>query len=140
MTSPDTLFTRSPDLPAGLIGDRWVAWKPDGRGKVPIGRDGRSCDPSHPRNWLPLDEARHVSRVFGDSGALIGYALSGSGLVALDFDRVIDSNTGDIAPEVRAHVDSFDTYAELSPSDLGLHLILAAGLPFGNRRIPGWNC
>jgi primase-polymerase (primpol)-like protein len=135
--APDLFFTRVIDIPAGLTGDRWLPWRPEGRHKVPFGRDGMPCNPHDPRAWLPFAEAWHRSRVIGDSGARMGYALDGAGLVALDWDRVVDAQTGVIAPPVQALLETLGSYAELSPSGLGLHAYLADDVPLGNRRIWG---
>jgi hypothetical protein len=86
---------------------------------------------------VSLTDACHLSRVFGDSEARIGYALQGSGIVVLDCDGVVDARTGILAHETELLIDGFGSYTELSPSGLGVHILLAADLDIGNRRIPG---
>jgi primase-polymerase (primpol)-like protein len=136
-TTSDTLFSRYDELPDGFSGDRWLPWKPAGRHKIPLGRNGQPCDPAIADNWLPYQEARQVSRILGDSGPRIGYALPGSGIVALDWDRVVDGCTGEIDSQVHAMIEDFQSYAELSPGGRGVHIYVAADLAIGNRRVAG---
>lgn len=106
---------------------RWVVWgwgKPKGNGKLhkppyypTTGKPRASADdPSDADNLGTFDEAIAAFNSNKDYAG-IGIAISSSlGLVALDFDNVVES--GDIAGDVSQLVDL--TYAEFSPSQKGI--------------------
>jgi hypothetical protein len=63
---------------------------------------------------------------------LLGVNLLGGQFVGLDFDHVIDSATGELAPAARALIDALPrTYTEVSPSGTGLRLFYRGSLPPG---------
>ena len=56
----------------------------------------------------------------------IGFAfLPGDGLIGIDLDGMIDPDTGEVSERMQTIVDSCASYAELSPSGLGVHVICA---------------
>lgn len=108
---------------------QWVNWtysQPDKktgkRSKVPIEpHTGRAASPTDVDAWSGYNAAQTASRKHRDRG--IGFVLHGSDPYAvIDLDKVIDLETGEIAPWAMDIVEEFDSYTELSPSGTGLHV------------------
>ena len=59
----------------------------------------------------------------------VGIALSGTGVLGMDLDNVVDKERKVITPEAGEIVELLDTYAELSPSGTGLHILFFGKLP-----------
>lgn len=113
------------NIPAELRAlDQWVAAGPD---KVPINpRTGKKADPSDPSTGGTFAEAVHAGMRH------IGFILSYE-----DPFTVIDLDAP-LTEEQRARHDvifeKFQTYAELSQSKTGLHLVMLGRVPQGVRR------
>jgi uncharacterized coiled-coil protein SlyX len=56
-------------------------------------------------------------------------------LVLIDYDGVRDPDTGALHPTVREHLEQADSYADVSPSGTGVHLLCRGGLPDGVKTI-----
>jgi putative DNA primase/helicase len=117
---------------------RWVAW----RVEIKLGKNGKertekvpydpSSDrqarvPTDPRTWGTRDEAEERCRDLlghddvGGVGIVLGQLDDGTLLMGIDLDHCIqsDDRIADWAVEV---IKRFDTYAEVSPSGLGVKL------------------
>lgn len=96
--------------------------------KVPLDRNGRPTDPTDADNALSAAEALAIYQEapegrFDGIGVIIAPPL-----VGIDLDHAIDENRA-MSPLAEELLRQVDTYAELSPSGTGLHLIgLAPGL------------
>lgn len=96
--------------------------------KVPLDRNGRPTDPTGAGNTLSAEEALEVYQAapegrFDGIGVVITPPL-----VGIDLDHVIDEN-GVTSNLVEEFLRQVDTYAEVSPSGTGIHLLgLAPGL------------
>lgn len=96
--------------------------------KVPLDRNGRPTDPTDADNALSAAEALAIYQEapegrFDGIGVIIAPPL-----VGIDLDHAIDEN-GKWSPIASNIVEQVDTYAEISPSGTGLHLIgLAPGM------------
>ena len=125
------------NVPAELRAEaRWVCWRRETRGgkttKLPVdARTGRMAKSTDPATWATFEEAvvavgrRHcdgVGFVFGPDRKYTG----------LDLDHVLVD--GALDPEYRWVVDEAGTYAEVSPSGDGLHLIFRGAKPDWARR------
>jgi putative DNA primase/helicase len=113
---------------------QWECWKLiDGR-KVPI--DATTGKPYPPGKQ---DSDRMGNATFEQVCALLAKRkdLQGVGFrfksadpfTGMDLDDVRDPKTGELAMWVREIVAQFDTYAEVSPSGTGLHIIGKAKIP-----------
>ena len=125
----------------------WNATKNGGRGgydKPPINpytlRDGMT---NNPKTWTDYSQAAgnigktaiHRDTKHRDAqgnAPTVEAPVEGTGLIlaggycGVDLDGVIDEE-GNLAPFAAAIVDRLDTYAEISPSGKGLHLLLHCG-------------
>lgn len=111
----------------------WVCWKaePDpkshsGISKKPINpKTGGQAMSNNPDTWSDFETAVEVSSDF----AGIGFMFSGSGYFGVDLDDT-DVN-GSLVSEF---VNALQSYAELSQSGNGVHIICRGRLPEGGRR------
>lgn len=121
----------------------WICWKaipqprpddPQHFGKIPIDpKTGGSAQSNNPDTWTDFDTALKASENF--SG--IGFMFGNSPFFGVDIDG--------IEPDIREFLDGGDgivsefihalqSYAELSPSGKGIHIICRGELPKGARR------
>lgn len=78
-----------------------------------------------PETWRTFNEA--LTEVEAGRFTGVGFELTGSGIVAIDFDGCI---TGGIMNEIVARwIDRFDSYTEVSPSGKGIHILCRGKLP-----------
>jgi len=128
-------------IPRELKGyPNWVNWLHEEREgkptKVPIipGRTqrARSNDPS---SWRTFENAMQGYRQCENEHiAGIGFMFTNSGLWGMDLDHCRDPETGIIEAWAMEIIRMANTYAELSPSGTGVHLIGKGRLPSGGRR------
>lgn len=112
----------------------WVVWRAEDVGrpklsKVPYRPDGEKASPTEPLDWCTFDEA---------VAAVERGGFHGIGLVLTDFDDlvVIDlDNTQTWTADAKTIINRFlgKCYAELSPSGLGVHLVMKGKLDKGHK-------
>jgi RecA-family ATPase len=106
---------------------RWVLWRwverPQGPTKVPYQPSGVPASSTDPSTWYTLAELEHAKGYNG-----VGFVLTGDGIGGIDLDHCRNPETGAIDPWARDIIQSFASYAEVSPSGTGIK-ILAAGAP-----------
>jgi putative DNA primase/helicase len=120
----------------------WVCWQaaPDpkahsGISKKPINpQTGGFAMSNNPDTWSDFATAVEVSSDF----AGIGFMFSGSGYFGVDIDdadeslsEYLNGNRNNIIGEF---IDTLQSYAELSNSKKGIHIICKGKLPDGGRR------
>lgn len=112
--------------------DQWVVATgvimPDGkRNKVPLNpRTGKKADPTDRSTWGSFQEAMAC-----------GYPLVGFVLSKEDPYCIIDLDPPETDEQIERHqkiLEAFETYAELSQSGNGMHIICRASVPHGVRR------
>lgn len=117
---------------------RWACWKavPNTQGgkptKLPISvHTGRPASSTDPLTWATFGEAiTYMATDPSLSGVML--ALSPElDLVGIDLDGCRDAD-GQLTPEAKALVETFDTYTEISPSGTGVKLLCYGSKP-GNR-------
>jgi primase-polymerase (primpol)-like protein len=122
------------NIPVPLRSPRqWVNWRRevDDNGKLtkrPYNpRNGHLSSVTDPDKWSDLDTAirsRGARQLDG-----IGYVLTkDQGIVFIDLDHCINSN-GEIAPWAQDVLDQMQSYAEISPSGDGIHILISGNLP-----------
>ena len=115
---------------------RWVCWRSVERGskltKVPVDPNtGANASCSDPKTWGAYAKAAALMNTGGVAG--IGFQL-GDGLVGIDLDKCRDEKTGKTENWARKIIKRFATYAEVSPSGTGVHILMEGVLPTGGRR------
>lgn len=120
----------------------WVCWKaePDPRShsgisKKPINpRTGGQAQSNNPETWSDFDTAVMASENF----AGIGFMFGGSGYFGVDLDgcenELYDYSAGRQDNIIGEFINTLHSYAELSQSKKGIHIICKGSLPPGGRR------
>jgi putative DNA primase/helicase len=122
----------TPAVPAELRELRqWVAYRPD---KVPIDpATGRPADTTDPTTWGTYDAA--ATRAATDGLPGVGFVLTADDPYAgVDLDDCRDPDTGQLDPGATAIVTGLDSYAEVSPSGTGVHVIVKGTIPGSRNR------
>jgi len=85
---------------------------------------------SDPTTWSSFETVLAAMRSGGYNG--MGFVLTDSGLTGVDLDHCIENDI--IQPWAQDVVDRLRSYSEISPSGSGIHIIIKAQLPQGNKR------
>ena len=118
----------------------WVCWVRDERNgkptKIPVNPLTRGNAKSNdPETWASFEEAKQsYLDCENESIAGIGFMFSNSDLWGMDLDHCRNAETGEIQPWAQEIILKANTYAELSPSETGVHLIGKGKLPPGARK------
>lgn len=129
-------FDAAPD--AMLVARRWVGWRLETRigqskpTKVPYRADGGKAASTNPDHWCSWREAVRAVDAHRLTG--IGFVLGG-GWLGVDVDHAVTG--GVLSPLAQSVVQSLGGYAELSPSQTGIHVILRGEMPDGRGRKRG---
>jgi putative DNA primase/helicase len=109
--------------------DHWVVWKaiPKDGSKIDKwpynARSGELASTRDSRTWSTFEEA--LSTYVRDGWDGIGFVFSsGDPFTGIDFDEVRKLETGAVDGWVREWLDTFDGYAEVSPSGKGIHVLI----------------
>ncbi len=117
---------------------QWVCWRLEARDgkptKIPFDAvTGKPASSTDPQTWHSFTEAVTAMERGGYSG--IGFVFSKDDPFAgIDLDHVRDPQTKAFAPWARELVLRFNSYAELSQSGTGAHVIIRAKVPGERRR------
>jgi primase-polymerase (primpol)-like protein len=125
------------NLPAELrLLKQWTLWKYEDVGatkptKVPYQPNGKLANVAEPSTWSTFDEVFNTLQLGNYSG--IGFIFSHNDpYTFIDLD---DAEGDDAVLQRHLKVyHEFETYAEVSPSGKGLHLICKGTVPAGRRR------
>jgi len=105
---------------------QWVVWKsirkPYGLAKVPFSAFGGCAKTTDPETWSSFDEAVRAYAKGDYDGIGFVFAPDG-GYVGIDIDDCL-SEDGGISSEAAKIVYDMKSYTEISPSGLGLHIII----------------
>ena len=119
---------------------QWVAYRavpsatrPGRMEKIPVNpRNGHNASTTDLATWGTCDEA--LSRAELDGLAGVGFVFTADDrYVGIDLDHCV-SDSGEIAGWADAIMQTLDSYAELSPSGTGVHIIAKGTLPPGGRK------
>ncbi|MDQ3639087.1 MAG: AAA family ATPase [Actinomycetota bacterium] len=118
--------------------NQWVVWrfeKRDGKlTKVPYSPlTGRRAGSTDPKTWTGYCEAVKAARGKDYDG--LGFVFTADDpYVGVDLDGCRDPATGEVEGWAREIIEELGSYAEISPSGTGVHVILEGGLPPGRNR------
>ncbi|MCX6682152.1 MAG: phage/plasmid primase, P4 family [Methanoregula sp.] len=113
----------------------WIIWRNETKDglvtKIPYNPiTGDKADTTNSGTWSTFEVAVQSFKVNGFNG--IGFVLTkDSDIIGVDFDHVINDD-GEIDPDIEGYIQQFNSYAEISPSGKGIH-ILCIGKKPGNR-------
>lgn len=95
----------------------WVRWERTAGGrKIPRQADGRVASVTDPDTWGTFEEVSTGGYAGG-----VGFVLTGSPYMGIDIDDCMDG--GRMERKALAIVERFGSYAELSPSGRGVHIV-----------------
>lgn len=120
------MVTRIENIPAELKAQKqWVCWI--GADKVPKNaKTGNNAQSNNPDTWSSFDEAVAGCEKYGFDG--LGFMFA-NGYFGVDLDHCLDNV--DFCDEF---VETLQSYAEISRSGAGIHIICKGKLPDGARR------
>lgn len=119
---------------------QWVVWRMENRDgkptKIPFSpATGKPASSTDPATWTTFSEAVSAHDRGGFSG--IGFVFSKDDPFAgVDLDHVRDPQAGTVEQWARDMVKRLNSYAELSQSETGAHIIIRGKVP-GDRRRKG---
>jgi primase-polymerase (primpol)-like protein len=126
-------------LPDALMArDQWVCWRREGRDgkvtKVPVEpATGGYASTTDPDTWTGIERAFEAVDETNADG--VGFVFTDDDpLVGVDLDDCRDTDSGSIDEWARDVVTRLDSYAEVSPSGTGVHVIVEGKLPDGRSR------
>ena len=91
------------------------------------------ADSTNPKTWAGYGEAVAACQEHGHDG--IGFVVTPEDdLCGVDLDRCLDPETGELEGWAREVIDELDSYAEISPSGRGVHVLVRGTLPSGRNR------
>jgi hypothetical protein len=113
---------------------QWVVWKYQPRRgeqtKVPYSPNtGGPASSRDPDTWGTYEEALAVRGGYEGLGCVIAKPF-----VAIDLDKCLNPQTGQVELWAQEVIDQVDSYTELSPSGCGFHIWVKGELPPGRRR------
>ena len=115
----------------------WVLWRLEERDgkytKIPYQRNGKKADTTNPDTW---DKYNYIESTRVESDG-VGFVFSeDTGIIGIDWDKVRDPETGEWDEEILEEIKSLNSYAELSQSGTGAHVLIKGTIP-GTRRRKG---
>lgn len=109
--------------------DQWVCHIK----KIPYNpQTGQRANPADSVSGVPFDVA--VSGLTRGKYDGIGFILADNGIVGIDLDHCLDSETGNIEEWALEIINAIDSYTELSPSGTGFHIFAKGDIPANGRR------
>ena len=116
---------------------QWVVWRLEerqsGPTKVLYSPRGGKAKSTDLMTWGTFEEAYEAYGSGRYSG--VGFVFcSADPYVGVDLDSCVDAQTGELELWAAEIVAELDSYAELSPSGTGVHVIARGALPGGRRR------
>lgn len=123
------MVTKIENIPSELKPlKQWVCWV--GKDKIPKNAyTGKNAQSNNPDTWCVFDEACAACEKYGFDG--VGFMFA-NGYFGVDLDHCLDNV--DFCDEF---VETLQSYAEISKSGTGIHIICKGTLPNGARRKNG---
>jgi len=114
---------------------QWVCWRKEQRQgkltKVPYDAiTGRRAEANNPQTWTSYAQAVQALHTGTYHG--IGYMFQRD-YTGIDLDHCV-SEDGRIESWAQAYLDRLPSYAEYSPSETGIHILVRGTIPSGTRR------
>jgi hypothetical protein len=139
-TENETISFNGKEIPEELKKRlQWVLWKleqKDGRLiKVPCTVRGYRASVKDPKTWTSYEAAHTAFLGNGGTYSGLGLVLTGNDpFIFFDWDGVRDVATGDFDPEIWEEIASLQSYAEISQSGTGAHVIAKGTIPGSRNR------
>jgi putative DNA primase/helicase len=132
------LSVKAKNIPQELkVRPQWVVWKAIGEkpDKVPYSaKDGLKASSTDLMTWSAFEET--LEALYSGLYSGVGFVVSSADpFTGIDLDRCVDAQTGEVAGWAMEVVRYFGSYAELSATGTGIHIIVKGEVP--NRRKGG---
>src|SRR5262249_20819359 len=101
------------------------------RSKIPLQVDGTAAKSNDPKTWTDFETALQTYQDRKLDGTM--FALTAP-WVGIDLDECVDRQSGAVAPWAKGIILLLNSYAEVSPSGTGVHIIATGALPSGGRK------
>jgi len=117
--------------------NQWVLWRNfvrnDRPTKVPYQTNGTTAETDDSKTWTTFDDVWRRYQKGGFAG--IGFVFAEDDpFCGIDLDGCRDPQTGAIADWAQTIMDTFATYAEVSPSESGIKLFVRGKWPLGGKK------
>jgi hypothetical protein len=128
------------DIPLELKNHpNWVLWKLEVRDgkptKIPYTLAGERADSTNPDTWSGFPKAKWAFERGTNKVSGIGFVLSSdTRVIGIDWDHVKNSDTGEWDKEALEEIKLCGSYAEVSQSGTGAHVLVKGRIPSGGRR------
>lgn len=117
------------NIPAELRAlPNWVTWNPDKAPRIP-GSHRFRASVTNPNTWRSFDQAIADIPTWYHG---IGFVFTNTPYAGIDLDKCIQGNH--LLLWACNILNSLNSYAEVSPSGAGIHIIVRADLPSGRHR------
>lgn len=111
------------ELPQWVVHDKnKIPYNPQSQKRAKAGR---------PETWDTFENAASSIKA---PYVGIGFELNGNGIIGIDIDHCIDSETGKATPFAQGIIDYLDSYTEYSPSGTGIHIFITGAIPSDGRK------
>lgn len=118
--------------------EQWITWKEDDARKIPRAPyahpewPDKYVDAQDADLWTDFDTAHEWAEMLGGHG--LAYVIGDrdrhrEDLLLVDYDDVRDPETGVVHPVVRGHLQQASSYADVSTSGTGVHILCQGSLP-----------
>jgi hypothetical protein len=117
---------------------QWLCWRIEERDgkptKIPYSPlTGQRASSTTPETWAGYEEAVSAAREHGYGG--IGFVFTPEDdLCGVDLDGCLNPETGEIESWAQKVIKELDSYTEISPSGIGVHILVRGELPEGRNR------
>lgn len=126
--------------------EQWLTWKPaESDRKIPRAPYAHPSQPNryvsaqNPSMWTDFETAAEWATKLPSHELAFTIrdreAFPGEDRVLLDYDDVRDPDSGSVHPTVRDHIAWAGSYADVSPSGTGIHILCRGTLPDGVKTI-----
>lgn len=114
--------------------DQWICWREENRDgkatKIPVcARTGRLASVTNPADYATFAEACDYAGRTDEPGGIGFVFTDGDPYTGIDIDDCANPDTGDVDMWALHEVLALSSYAELSPSGSGVHVILEGTPP-----------
>ncbi len=135
--APRALRVQFENIPRQLASlNQWVLWRyqptENGHTKVPFQPSGEKASTTGAATWSSFEEVRAAYERGGFAG--VGFVLTPeTGFIGVDMDKQRAEN-GEWSAEVKAQINTLQTYGEISPSGRGVRFFGVGTLPDTGRK------
>lgn len=122
------------------VRNQWVAWKTEERdngkiAKIPVSPiSGRNASVSNPATWASFEVAL---KYYSDNSSMAGIGFvfhEQDPYIGIDIDDCLDPDNLALTKEAEDLLNRFNSYTEISPSGMGLHIYLKSDAAFDGKR------